>query len=154
VESTIRDRPGITRSELCRRLGLGWGTVGYHVLWLLRERRIYEARSRRRIFLYAATVGEERQLTMRLHWQDTPGRILRELQAAHARGLEDLVRSTGLSHRALRTSLQELVQAGLLERSASYHAKYRLSSPPLAAHATSHQAAIVLGDPSTMIGDP
>lgn len=120
----LRDDPGLTKSQVCRSLGLAWGTVSHHVRILERE----QALVRRTVLgfsrLYAAgSRGPEASLLPLLRETIVP-RLLQRIGSNPGVGIQALSREMALGRKVVRRKLEAMVELGLLERSPDYRPKF------------------------------
>ncbi len=110
----ILRKPGIHASELCRESGEAWGTVQYH-LGLLRKNEMVqsmEAGRERRFFPQGVDEHKARMLTI-LN-QGRREEIARFILEKPGTRQVDVCNSLGVSRKTFRSSIQPLVDAGLM----------------------------------------
>lgn len=126
ILNLLRSEPGLTKSQVCRRLNLAWGTVSHHTRVLEREGLLV----RRRVFGFnryytGETRGPELQLMPLLRESLVPY-LLQRVEANPGIGIQALSRELGLGRKVVRRQLESMVEAGLLERSEDYRPKFFL----------------------------
>jgi DNA-binding IclR family transcriptional regulator len=131
VLEAIRQRPGVTRTDLCRHTALSWGAVHHHVRWLLREGAIRQRRAAKQAILYPADTRTDLIPYMRLLREDVPPQILHELAVQPDSGIQEISRSLTQSRKVIRRYLSTMVQAGLVARSQGYRPKFHLDPAAL-----------------------
>lgn len=123
----IQGQPGISKSRLKREAGLAWGTISHHLRILQRAGQIdlfHMGRSARIVPRKFARDLERQTAVMAPLARD----ILRGIANLGPKGPAALARETGSTARRVQGQLDYLVEAGLIERDESYHARYGLSA--------------------------
>ncbi len=124
IEQEIRQHPGITKSELCRKTELAWGTVTHHVHMLLRKGAVVGHRARGRLHL---SVPEARTMLPAQAALADPerARILAYLGSHPVpQGPSLLGKELGLDRRVVRRHLHHLETAGLIKGDGYYHPRF------------------------------
>jgi predicted transcriptional regulator len=129
VLSAIGTNPGITKAELCRLTGLGWGTVYHHVRHLMRNADVRAQGTRRRVYLYTSSVHSEQLHLMRLMRDEAYGSIIGELQRNPGSSLADLGRNLDFTRKMIRRFMADLHSVGVVAKTEEYHPKYSLALP-------------------------
>lgn len=106
--------PGIHKSELQRQLGLGWGTVSYHLDVLRRDGRVKMMERGRQVALFATDVPDEHMRWLAALRSDVPNGILHHLAQRPQARIEEMVVDLGLPRRIVRRHLRDLAQQGLV----------------------------------------
>lgn len=124
ILNLLRSEPGLTKSQVCRRLNLAWGTVSHHTRVLERD----GALARRRIlgfnrYYTSDARGPELQLMPLLRESLVPY-LLQRVEATPGIGIQKLSRELGLGRKVIRRQLESMVEAGLVERSSDYRPKF------------------------------
>ncbi len=129
VLAAIQSTGGITRTELCVQLNLGWGTVGHHIWRLEGDRQIRSQRVGRFLWLFPASI------------QAHEGRMIAGLRRPEARCiLEHVIRrkestisalseQTNMNRRMVSSQLRTLEVAGLIEKRDSNPNLYSAAEP-------------------------
>ncbi len=125
VLQAVHSRPGINKTELMKRSGLSWGTVGHHLRMLERDGLINLVRVGRT--LHAAPVSFTRGIARAPVLTCPDARRILSILIAEpfARGATDLGRVLGMTRKQVRRHLYELVAEGLAENDGAYHPRYR-----------------------------
>lgn len=110
----VHDHPGIHKSELCRLLDLGWGTVSHHLHVLERGDLIWFEPDGRRVRVFPLAPCEH-PLELLLG-NDVDAEIIRLLCERPGQVVEGLSAALGRSNDVIRTHLRRLHDAGLLDR--------------------------------------
>lgn len=126
VHDAIRRNQGITKTELCRLIGLGWGTVSHHVRHLVKLGVVRQLRTKRRVFLYDGDVRGEQMMLMRLLRDDNSKRIMEHVRANPGHGIQAASRALDMSRKTIRRYLADLVDVGIVDKSQDYRPKFRL----------------------------
>ncbi|MES2153854.1 MAG: ArsR family transcriptional regulator [bacterium] len=124
IEDTVRRSPGVTKSELARLLGLGWGTISHHLAFLESQGIVAAFPVGKGVRLYPAGRPEARLLAV---LSDGPGAALTAL-LAHRPGqtLSDLSRGLGISRKIVRRHLGQLGREGLVGEAGMHRRRYFL----------------------------
>jgi predicted transcriptional regulator len=125
----IEGDPGVHKSALCRELGLGWGTVCYHVRVLGESGHINAFTHGREVFLFPGRVAEQQMRWIAALREDVGKHILDELGQQPGSRLKDLSESLGRSRKVIRRHLTLLDEAGLVDRRGQHQARYSLPDP-------------------------
>lgn len=115
ILALVRDRPGISVSEVARALDTLWTTAAFHVERLESARLVASARIGRRRVLFPAERIAWDMLEARGLLAEAPCRAVARAIAERPRvGITDLCSATGLSERAVYHHVKRLVDAGLV----------------------------------------
>lgn len=117
--------PGIFKSELCRRLGLGWGTVSHHVQRLHASDALVIEIVAGKVCLFPRDTPQEQRL--RLVASMRSERFLSYLEAGPIT-VPALCEASGLTRRVVQRKMDELLRAGLVDRNGRYRPVYRLKN--------------------------
>ena len=113
IKRAIRVYPGITKSELCRVTGLGWGTISHHVRRLAAGGEILAGRRGHRLFFYPPNLASRFMFQVRLLRQPTPARIIDALRE-RPRTAAALSADLSLARSTIRRYLLEMEAEGLV----------------------------------------
>lgn len=115
----IRSHPGATLSELSRELAMNIGTVRYHLLILIINRRIIEQRMDGkyvRYFLNAGGISPADRYIISLSKRDGMRKILAVLLEYPAMSNTELAKRTGLQESGVSRYMKELTGKGIVEK--------------------------------------
>lgn len=130
ISALIAKSPGLTRSELCQMMDLGWGTVSYHAAALLDEGSIVQRGVRWSRRLYPPDVTGPMRDWINALRED--GEVLAVLAQHDALGVCELADLLGRDRKTLRRHLEHLGELGLVHRDEGREGKYGLGEPQLA----------------------
>lgn len=133
IIDVVREDPGVHKSELCRRLGLGWGTVSYHVRVLEKERRLRSWSRGREVHVFPARVpdGQMRWLAALREGMGTS--IVETLVRMPDARVKELSGSLGVSRKVIQRHLTVLDEAGVVRHDGSHQPRYRIEDDTVAA---------------------
>ena len=123
ILNTIFVEPGIHKSEICRRTGLGWGTVGYHLHKLRVDKYISTVRANGRLITIPREIPHGDALTVHALRQPPTRSILRHLLEAR-QGTVGLSNEFGMSRKVMRRHLSTLADAGLIARGEGHRGRF------------------------------
>ena len=126
VLDLVRSEPGVSKSEIARRLGIGWGTVGYHLHRLQKHRLLRIHDTGYRTLVVPSMHGEEAASVFAALREPVNQDLLQSVHEAGDAGLMELADEHGLSRKVVRRRLGQLMQAGLLERQAGHRGRFML----------------------------
>lgn len=132
VLRTVRDNPGIHKSDLGRRLRLGWGTICYHLSVLAENGEISELERGRRKHIFPASVPERQKPWLAALRDDDRCAVLGALKQRPGSRLTDLSRDLGVSRKVVRAHLTYLDDQGLVRGEGSHRMRYMLDEVTLA----------------------
>ena len=112
----VRQAPGIIKSDLARSLGLGWGTVSYHLKWMARAGFIVLQRPRKELRIFPAEMPRQKIQVLAILSEGTASKILHSLRENPGQNQSDICSSLGLARKVVRRQLEILDQGGLVER--------------------------------------
>jgi predicted transcriptional regulator len=110
----IRANPGLHKSEVCRQLGLSWGTVGYHMRALESSGLVKPMAERREVRFFAAGTPERHMRWIAALRQAQGTDVLGSLARSPGRGIAELSRELLTSRKVVRRHLTTLDEAGIL----------------------------------------
>lgn len=126
IAEHIRRKPGITFRQLARELGLGIGTVQYHLYHLEKEGRIVSFRANRKRYLFPNDFNEKYEALMAAISTATQRKILLLISKGQT-NLNDIASSLGLTPATISYHMKRLEKLGLVER--HRHGKYVVFKP-------------------------
>lgn len=126
ILNTLRHVPGLTKSQLCRRLKLSWGTISHHVAVLEQARAIVRrgVRGRRRLFL--PDVASEAVGMHDLALTPLVPPILARVRESPGIGIQALATAFSVDRRVIRRHLDLLIDSGLLAQTRDYRPRFYL----------------------------
>jgi DNA-binding IclR family transcriptional regulator len=126
ILNTLRHEPGLTKSQLCRRLDLSWSSVWHHVHRLEEEGQVIRKNLYGWTGLYAASTPRLEMLLLPLLRDAAALSILGILREHPGSRIQDMARRSPLSRKQIRRRLGYLHAAGLVDRSDEFQAKFRV----------------------------
>lgn len=126
ILNLLTHEQGLTKSQICQRLDLAWGTVSHHVRVLEREKALVRRRFLGFNRLYTAEARSPEVSLMPLLRDSLVPHILERIQASPGIGIQALSRELALGRKVVRRQLQALVENGLLERTDDYRPRFYL----------------------------
>lgn len=124
VMQEVAQNPGIFKSEVCRRLALGWGTVSHHVRRLQDSGQLNVELVAGRACLFLPHIAHSQRL--RLVTLMRSEQFLVHLERGPTT-VPELCRVSGLSRRVVQRKLDELLRAGVVERAGHYRPTYSMA---------------------------
>lgn len=124
ILNLLRLEPGLTKTQVCRRLDLGWGTVSYHLRVLERDRQITQRRFLGFNRIYTPAARSPEAALMPLLRESIVPHLLERVHESPGIGIQALSRELSLGRKVVRRHLLALVQNGLVERSSHYRPKF------------------------------
>jgi len=112
----ISDEPGIHKSELCRELNLGWGTINHHLRILEGRNEIEIEPGSRESRIFPADVPSRHKRWLALLRDDTNAAIVEFLAGAGALPVPEVAAALNRSTKVVRRHLTLLGQAGLVQQ--------------------------------------
>jgi predicted transcriptional regulator len=110
----IRLKPGIHASQLCRESGEAWGTVQYHLSLLSKGDLVTSQEAGRERRFFQTGIDEKRAHVVSLVRQGRRPEIAQAILASPGLRQIDLCDSVKVSRKTFRSSVQPLVDAGLI----------------------------------------
>lgn len=132
ILNTLRHEPGLTKSQLCRRLDVSWGAVWHHVRRLESDGEIIRKKTYGWTGLFASSTPRLEMTILPLLRDDAALRILAILRDAPGLRMQEITRQSQLSRKMVRRRLDRLAAAGLVDRSSELQAKYAMRGDVLA----------------------
>ncbi len=117
VLDRITQNPGIHKSALQRELGLGWGTISYHLDVLRRQGHVKTMPQGRQLRVFPMAVPDEHMRWLSALREEVPQGILSSLAEKPGACIEEITADLGLSRRAVRRHLNLLAAQGLVNAS-------------------------------------
>ncbi|MEA3190519.1 MAG: hypothetical protein QOD77_1101 [Thermoplasmata archaeon] len=127
IARALGEHPGATEKELVDATGLARGSVAHHLRRMAAQSGVRVVRRGRAAYYFLPTVGTSYQHLMRLVRDDHCAAILRTLELKPRTGIQDLSSELSLSRKIVRRYLTELVDFGLVSRSADYRPRFELT---------------------------
>ncbi len=124
IVNTLRHEPGITKSQLCRRLGLAWGTISHHVQLLETTGVVERQRINGRKRLFLAGLSREEQAWSQLVRSLVVPELVRRIEAQPGIGIHDLANALRLNRRLVRRNLDRLIESGLVGQTTDYRPRF------------------------------
>jgi len=115
MESLLQETPGLSLSEVCRALHVGWGTVQYHVNTLRREGILgtVQVLGKRVLYFHGEDAQASRAKAVLRHHRLR--RIYDEVQRLPGLTEKQLVQRSGLARKAAHNYLELLQELALIE---------------------------------------
>ena len=129
ILNALEANPGLTKTQLCRQLGLAWGTISHHVRVLEQEGDLVKRRLHGWSRLYIPATPSAEMALMPLLREETVPRILSMLSAKPGLNIKDLTLELSESRKVLRRCLKMMVEAGALERRGNHRPKFYVAGP-------------------------
>ena len=129
IETAVRELPGITPTQLCEVLELGWGTVNHHLNVLERvQERIHtrKAGRNRRIYIGSPSVTDTMWLAQLQ--DDVCTALLSCLRDEPEMRLTELADAASVSRKVARRHLSILDGQGVVSSRGLYQRHYRIAS--------------------------
>ncbi len=162
IHALVTAKPGLTRSDLRRATGLAWGTITQHVDQLLEAGQLHALDDPKHQYLFATQMN---RAAMRRHviMARPHARAVLDLFSEH-RELDTIavMEHTGLTRRIARNRLQDLEDAGIIERRGEGRPRFarstilptmlRAQQPP--AHPHGYHVGFNLGNQAPNVSTP
>lgn len=130
IMKVVAEKPGVHKSELCRQVGLGWGTVSYHLRLLEKTRRLQTVTGTREVRVFPGNVPEARTKALAA-LQGESGHAVADMLADRPGSRQsDICRALGASRKLIRRHLEALQREGLVTAEGNRRARY-LPTPML-----------------------
>lgn len=126
ILNTLQREPGLTKSQLCRRLQLSWGTISHHVSLLEANRLVARKplHGRRRLFLPGT--AEDAVAVHDLARSPLIPSLLTRVRENPGIGIQALATQLSVDRRLIRRNLDLLIESGLLAQTSHYRPKFYL----------------------------
>lgn len=124
IINTLRHEPGFTKSQLCRFLGLSWGTISHHVRLLEGEGAIVGRALHGRRRLFVAHTRPDDMVNTQLARNPIVPRLLDLLDGTPGVGIQALAGELSVDRRIVRRNLDVLIDAGLVQQTRDYHPRF------------------------------
>lgn len=147
ILNALRHEPGLTKSQLCRRLNLSWGGVWHHVRRLESEGELIQKNLYGWTGLFAASTPRLEMLLFPLLRDDASLSILAILRDTPWLRVQDVTKLSRLSRKQVRRRLGFLHAAGILDRSEEVQARFRVRDDLLEAARRQLNLTLPLDDP-------
>ena len=119
--------PGTYRGELCRILGLGWSTVGYHLKVLEAAGEIELERSSREVRAYPSSMTPDERRWHGAVSVNGGAEVMAFLHGSSPATIQAIAESTGLDRRRVQRILVHHEKAGLVARTGGSRSPYGMS---------------------------
>lgn len=126
ILDAVGREPGIHKSELCRRLELGWGTVSYHLDVLCRDERVRILEDGREARIFDGDLPENQMVWIASLREELGQSLVARLQELPGSRLKELATSLGASRKVVRRHLDRLHEGGLVTAQGEHHPRYSL----------------------------
>jgi predicted transcriptional regulator len=127
ILTLLRAEPGLTKTQLCSRLDLAWGTIHYHLRLLREEQEIVERSAWGRRRFYTADTPTPEALLLPLLRDGTAPQIISAVHESPGIGIGGLSHRLAMSRKVVRRHLSALVGTGVLEKTPQFRARYFVS---------------------------
>jgi predicted transcriptional regulator len=127
----VEQNPGIQKIEVCRALGLSWGTVTYHLQLLSRQGAVATRCANRQVRLYPPGAPERFMPYFAALRTPASAAILSALRDQPGIRMNDLSQNLALSRRIVQGHLNNLAQAGLVQREGQRNIRFSLADAAL-----------------------
>lgn len=124
--AAIQEQPGIHLRALQRRLGLGWGTLSYHLAVLVRSQAVHVVREGKHALVYADGSGPLPPVAL-LALRGAAARIFEDPTLHKAATQSDIQARLGISRQLVTYHLQRLETNGLVAGDDSRPRLYRVA---------------------------
>lgn len=126
IINTLQREPGLTKSQLCRRLQLSWGTISHHIAILEQDRALVRKRvlGSRRLFL--PNVSEDTAVLHELARNPLVPPLLASVRENPGIGIQALAASLSVNRRVIRRHLNLLIESGLMAQTRHYRPRFYL----------------------------
>lgn len=122
----VTRNPGATKSQICRELNLGWGTVSHHLAVLRRQEVLTSYAVGKEVRVFAAAIGDRQARYLAVLGDGPAAGIVAELRDNPGSRLVDLCEALGVSRKVIRRHLTVLGGEGILVRSGEARPRYAL----------------------------
>lgn len=126
ILDVVMRNPGATKSEICRELNLGWGTVSHHLVVLRRQELLTSYAVGKEVRVFAAAIGDRHARYLAVLGDGAAAGIVDELRDNPGSRLVDLSQALGVSRKVIRRHLTILGGEGILVRSGEGRPRYAL----------------------------
>lgn len=123
----VSEQPGVHKSALCRSVGLGWGTVSYHLRLLERTRQLQTFNDRRETFVFPAAIPEDRLRSLAAVRKGSGEAIASVLQQKPGSRQHEICQALGLPRKLIRRHLAVLRNEGLVTSQGDRRARYTVT---------------------------
>lgn len=127
IVHTLRHEPGLTKSQLCRFLGLSWGTISHHMRRLEKEGFVVRKMIYGRRRLFVADTRPDEMVTSQLVRNPVISQLLDCLDENPGIGVQALARALSVDRRKIRRHLDRVIDVGLVQQTRDYHPRFFVS---------------------------
>lgn len=147
ILNALRHEPGLTKSQICRRLNLSWGGVWHHVRRLESDGEIIRKNLYGWTGLFAASTPRLEMLLFPLLRDDASLSILGILRDNPWLRVQDVTKLSRLGRKQVRRRLRFLHAAGILDRTVEVQARFRVRDDLLEAVRRQFNLTLPLDEP-------
>jgi predicted transcriptional regulator len=127
----VRQNPGSTKSGLRKATRLSWAAIAHHINSLERLGLLQQVRHHGRVHLFTTEFSTEACRHAIAHEQSVTHDILRHLEQWGSLRTSHLAQMLGHSRKLIRSHLDTLIWAGLVDMRGSQRPEYHIKAPPL-----------------------
>jgi DNA-binding MarR family transcriptional regulator len=124
ILNTLRQEPGLTKSQLCSFLQLSWGTISHHVRLLEATGEVVRRSVQGRRRLFTPSLSEESILRAHLARDPWVPRLLAHLRENPGSGIQAMAASLELDRRIVRRHLDRLIASGYVAQTRDYRPQF------------------------------
>lgn len=124
ILNAVATTPGLTKSQLCRKIGLAWSTISHHIRVLESDGRLMRREIHGWTRMYVSSTPTLEMELMPLLRDNFIPQLLQELERRPGIGIQTLSATFGISRKVIRRQLNALVSAGAVSKTATYRPKY------------------------------
>ena len=129
IEMAVRELPGITPTQLCEALDLGWGTVNHHLNVLEKvQERVHTRKAGRHRRIYADSFLVEDTAWLAQLQDDVCAALLSCLRSAPEMRLAALADAANVSQKVARRHLSILAGQGVVTSRGQFQRHYCIAS--------------------------
>lgn len=124
ILNTLRQEPGLTKSQLCRLLQLSWGTISHHVRLLEGSGQLVRRSVHGRRRLFVPTASEESVLRAHLARDPLMPQLLAHLRENPGVGIQAMATTLSMDRRIIRRHLDRLIASGYVAQTRDYRPRF------------------------------
>ncbi len=118
--------PGIHKTALCKEVDLAWGTICYHIDFLVQTGHVAAMTTGRELHLFPPATTPERMRWLTALRSDMARQLIDVLRSRREATIQDFSRMTGASRKVVCRQLAKLQDAGLVVNKGSKRPRYSL----------------------------